>query len=202
MPILRFTWLVFIVLQLWTCGSETGRKTNSQDLPAEVYPQLQSGDIILRAGTGLLSSTLMMGLDEPRPFSHVGILHQSAGEWEVWHSVSSDYGPKDGLQTVSLLAWLSEAREGAYLISRHISGENAAFLQAARHLLDAEIPFDDSFDFSDSTRMYCTEFIYHALLDAGLEAPTPELLNSGVVGVDFEPFWDGGLFEVVYDPGE
>ncbi|MEM7574299.1 MAG: YiiX/YebB-like N1pC/P60 family cysteine hydrolase [Bacteroidota bacterium] len=191
---------LLIALQLWTCGSDQKRKTISQDIPAAVYPCLQSGDLILRAGQGLLSSTLMMGLDEPRAFSHVGILYQNGEDWEVWHSVSSDYGDKDGLQTARLLDWLAEARENAYLISRHVSGENLVFLQAAKALLDAEIAFDDRFDFADSTRMYCTEFVYHALRDAGLEAPTPELLNSGVVGVDFEPFWGGDLFEVIYDP--
>lgn len=132
---------------------------------------LNSGDIIFRRGTSFVSM-LVLNLDKRSPYSHTGIIKLVGDEIFVVHAVpSEEAGEKDLTKIDPLNKFLRKDRATAIAVYRFIEDaitpdEASAF--AYRHgLLGTE--FDGSFDLSDDSKLYCTELIWKAYLDSGID---------------------------------
>lgn len=158
--------LGLLILLLLTCC--TDRRADSPAIPPGV---LQEGDLALRRGSSVASNIVVM-LDSAATYSHVGIVARRAGRWVVVHAVPDerdDGGPDtikaDAVETFFLP---SRARHGAIARLQADSVTRHAAAQAALALVDARMAFDHDYDWSDTTRLYCTQLVQQCYARAGV----------------------------------
>lgn len=168
-------------------------------IPPGVYECLQSGDLILESGHSMLSRAIIRLLDEPRPFSHMGMLIWDQQEWKVLHTLSSEISEVDGLRMEPLVDFLKAAHPDHLLIVRLKGVSTVNFEQSAEYYLRRQVPFDRFFDLTDTSAFYCSEFIYHTMMRAGLPEIAPDTLRNGRVYIGFRHFYDDSLVEIIYD---
>lgn len=133
--------------------------------------ELRSGDVVFRRGRSLVSRSVL-ALDRGALFSHVGLLRVSGGRARVIHALpEGDDGSGGSIQIEPLDQFLATGRASAAAIyrlrSRSSVAEEAA--AAAYGYLLAAVPFDDSFNASDDRALYCTELIWAAYREAGVD---------------------------------
>ena len=129
------------------------------------------GDIIFRQGTGIKSIAVLRA-DSAGLFSHVGILVKVDGAFKAVHlspgeKRNNDTEEKVIMEEVSDFFAPGKARSGA--IMRFVDSSECG-ISAARYAskkYDEGLNFDHNYDLSDTTRMYCTEFVWHAYLQSG-----------------------------------
>jgi len=168
-------------------------------IPEDTYACLQSGDLILRAGYGLFSNGIMAMLDEPRSVSHLGILVNEAGSWQVLHTLSGSVSSVDGLRLESLPLFLKESRPGALLVVRPKAGNAQDLICEAKKLMEAGIPFDEKFDLSDQSAFYCAEFVCYAMEKAGYPLWLPDTFPNGKPYLSFTHLYDERFVDIVFD---
>lgn len=173
--------------------------TAGATLPTELYVSLQSGDLILRGGYGLISNSIVYLLNEPRSISHVGILVKADGHWQVWHTLSGSVSEIDGPRSELLTDFLKQSRPDALLIVRPKGGDTGELLCQANLLLMAKIPFDQQFDLTDSKALYCAEFVRYAMQQAGYPAWLPATLPNGKPYLAFSHLYDERYAELIYE---
>lgn len=168
-------------------------------IPPGVYASLQSGDLILESGHSMLSRAIIRLLDEPRPFSHMGMLIGDQQEWKVIHTLSSEISEVDGLRLEPLVDFLKGAHPDHLLIVRPRGVKPDDLVQAAEYYLRRHVPFDRFFDLTDTSAFYCSEFIYYTMIRAGIPEIAPDTLRNGRVYIGFRHFYDDSLVEIIYD---
>ncbi len=154
-------------------------------MPAHV--RLQAGDVVLRLGNSLESQAVMMR-DAGGDYSHVGIVVDSAGALRVAHAVPGepDYdGDPDRvkLDTPQRFFMSDRARQGAVM---RFAGDSAVARRAAAAALAVwrrGTAFDNDYDDSDTTRMYCCELVTHAYRQAGAQLVTAPPRRLSVPGI-------------------
>jgi hypothetical protein len=133
--------------------------------------QLQNGDIIFRQGISMVSR-LVQGLDNSVPYTHVGLIVSSPEGFRVVHAVpAEDNAAFACVKNESLEEFLrpDKARALGIYRSECDAKELARISRWALAKADAQIPFDDSFDLSDTSSLYCTELIWRAFLLCGTD---------------------------------
>lgn len=134
------------------------------------YALLRNGDVILRHGFGWVSNTIAKYAHDDYAVSHCGVLVQTKDSaWYVIHTVSNSLSKTDGMQTDPLSRFLTDSHENSIVVQRFVSqdsnaGNKIAF--AAWNYYKQRIPFDDEFNFEDSTEFFCTEMLWHVFKNA------------------------------------
>ncbi len=133
------------------------------------YAQLQNGDVILRYGYGMISEAIAKHTKGKFPVSHCGILQQESDTtWSVIHTVSNSLVEVDGMQKDALEKFVREGHVGSIIVLRYISEDTLAggkIVAKANRFLQQKIPFDNSFDFNDDSKFFCTEMLWHVFND-------------------------------------
>lgn len=155
---------------------------------ASIEALVREGDVVFRRGGGLTSRAVLMA-DEKGVYSHVGIVvrtgknvgggiggREDTGDgsaWQVVHMVPGERGPdgkKDVIKTESLERFFAPDRALRGAVMRVDALETAARAsRRAAGLARTEMAFDHDYDLDDTTRMYCTELIYHVYTREGLD---------------------------------
>lgn len=155
---------------------------------------LQSGDIILRRGYGLVSDAIVAQLKDTVDISHCGILiRDSKNRWFVIHSLSRKVSDVDGMQLCSLDKFINESQPASVQIVRFRSDKDSLIALGAIHYLNKKIPFDDKFDINDTTAFYCGELPVHVIYSY--------LKTDIMAGKDdfkFSVFYNPKYFTIVY----
>lgn len=129
---------------------------------------IHDGDIILRYGYGIISDIIVEQLDEPYALSHCGIVCKN-DSFIVIHSVSSSLYPIDGVQYQSMKDFVKDSKKNSLVVVRFKSPDkqkNASCIsKRAYYYLNKKVPFDHKFDIADTTKLYCSEFVYLILKD-------------------------------------
>jgi len=167
---------------------------------------LQPGDIILRKGTGSLSQAIDNYLDPWLSVSHIGILSRNAdGSWVVIHSISKHLSEADGLQQVDLHRFVSESVLHTVKVTRlkntTMYGNLGSLIeQQALYYLAQGIGFDYSFSLEDTTRMFCSEFVWLVIRNtAGLDIFADVNTSSLSQRLGFTHFVHPNYFDVIID---
>lgn len=172
----RFYSVCFI--GVFVLSALTGCRGRNIDLASGPAPGLsdsvpiREGDIIFRQGIGI-EATLVNKIDSASLFSHVGIFVDTLGGKYVVHILPRDNGDneKGGIRLQSVADFLRPDRARAYAVIR-IGGDGCGARKAAdyaKSCLRADIPFDYTFNTEDSTMMYCSELVWRAYLQGGID---------------------------------
>lgn len=132
-------------------------------------PEVQAGDIVFERGSTLTSQILDM-MDDAGEFSHVGIVHiLPGGEAVVVHAFPEREGQTGMVQVDPLADFVAGQQEVA--VYRPHPQYQAQARQAAEWAfgLAGEVPFDDAFDLETAEAVYCTELVWRAYLEAGID---------------------------------
>ncbi len=149
---------------------------------------LREGDIIFRRGISLVSN-IVLETDSRSPYSHVGIIVVDSSKLFVVHAVPDesesgiDYIRKDPLNL-----FLRNDRASACAVFRYSNRAEAR--NASRISLkyyQSKILFDDEFDLLNSKKFYCTELIWRAYKDIGVDI-TDNVLDTLTVPLGSNPF--------------
>jgi len=144
----------------------------------------QSGDLIFREGRGAMSRMFRrMSLRDPR-YSHAGIIHEKEGRLYVIHALADDKG-KGFLREDLLEDFCAATQSNAYGVYRYV-GHGRAVDSLAEALFRERIPFDDQFDLTDDSKLYCTELLYKIIRNVSGEdfLPLTTVQNVTYVACD------------------
>lgn len=131
---------------------------------------LRNGDIVFRKGVGHKSDFVIYA-DTGGVYSHVGIVVQKDSNFMVIHITPGEAENKSAEDTIkmeSLNNFFSSGRAEAGAIMR--LKDDSTNMQASKYalrILEKKILFDHDYSLKDSSKMYCTELLWHAYLSAG-----------------------------------
>lgn len=172
-PISRLNWTLRGMLLLYLCGSvclpPASRETRSLACDPAA---LQSGDIIFRLGRSLISQ-LVLSADQQSAFSHAGIIKKTGEQAFVIHAVTGESpAGQDVVKMEPLETFLRVDRAAAaavYRLSESLPGRAEKAVAAAAGYAQQRIAFDSDFDLHTADRLYCTEMVWRAYLESGLD---------------------------------
>lgn len=175
---------IAIAFSLFSCsgGSEDSRHTTL--LPDSC--RLQPGDLLFRRGTSLASHGVVLA-DREGPFSHVGIVVDSAGTMMVVHAVPGepDYeGDPDRVKMETPAAFFTPPNAILGEVLRPV--DSSAGLKAAAAALATYrrgTLFDHEYDSTDTTAVYCTQLVVEAYRKAGQEITGPPTHSYQFFGI-------------------
>lgn len=137
---------------------------------------LQTGDIIFRRGNSVVSRFILMK-DSNSPFSHAGIIRKVNGRAFVIHVVAdetpmgqSHYDDVARMEPIE--SFLQTDRASLAAIYRLQDDASAQAMKASNIALTYTIqrrPFDFHFDLQTPYELYCTELVWRAYREAGID---------------------------------
>ena len=150
------------------CKSTPAQEKQAPELP---YSQMRSGDLVFRLGTGAYAQLLNM-MPDTLMYSHVGFLVEKDSSWMVVHAVPRELDGPDDFERVkmeSLDAFLAPdlAIIGTFAHTP-VKRPDRMVTRALEYVRDS-VPFDNNFDLSDTTALYCTEMVWRLFLMEGID---------------------------------
>ena len=134
---------------------------------------LQEGDLIFRRGNGLESQAVVVA-DKGAEYSHVGLLVYQKNGWKVLHAVPGEEEETGGKQVIKLddlSLFIQPDRCVKACVLRYDTNEAAreTLKQQGLRLFDKALLFDHQYRKSDTTQMYCTEFVCYLYQFIGVD---------------------------------
>ena len=131
--------------------------------------QLRDGDIILRRGLDMMSRLVMTQGDTAR-FSHVGVVVVQHNTPYVIHAMPTEGERPGGAILESLAIFMSASKAAEIAVYRDTALSNAQRAAIRRSAFaQLGLPFDERFQLSDTTKVYCTALVLRAYADAGIK---------------------------------
>ena len=123
-----------------------------------------------------LESQAVVAADKSAMYSHVGLLVRENGCWQVLHAVpgeEEDTGGEEVLKMDTLQLFLRPDRAVSVCVMRYDTA--AEVLRQVRkeafRLYGKRLPFDHRYLLSDSSEVYCTEYVTRVFRKIGVELP-------------------------------
>lgn len=177
---MRFRLTISFLLSLVFFAACSERK--ACDLPLE---DLAEGDLAFRCGRGLFSR-IVTTAEEEGVYSHIGLVVKDGDRWKVAHAVPGEREFKGDFDRVKL-----EDVETFFAPGRAFRGclvrtgtpipdrLPAKAIKAARD----SVEFDGDYDLLDSTKVYCTEFVWRLFMDEGVDLSEGRRTSVNVIGI-------------------
>jgi hypothetical protein len=129
---------------------------------------VRNGDLVLRSGSDEISAVFKKANTKDKSYSHAGIVFIENGYPFVYNCTGTAADPKALLKRDSLQAFVSPAENMAFAVYRYkLSSDQADKLHAiAIQYFKERRQFDPYFDLATDSSLYCTEFIYKAMIAA------------------------------------
>ncbi|WP_169740851.1 YiiX/YebB-like N1pC/P60 family cysteine hydrolase [Stenoxybacter acetivorans] len=138
-------------------------------IPPEVSAEWQAGDVIFRIGTEWQSDAVRLTAEKRGdPFSHVGILVGSPGNWQVIHAVPAEVdGRKDAVVQDDLAFYLAPERAVGVAVYR-VQANAVARLAAVNY---ARTRLGEPFRIVENDKLgqYCTTLVWAAWQYGGVD---------------------------------
>ena len=190
-------WGLVVVVAMGIAGAAVAMRPE----PVPVYEaaafeidagMLRAGDLVFRRGRSL-TSRMVLTADQGATYSHVGIVVLAEGESHVVHAIpGDDFESPMPLRVDSLAAFTDAEAASAVSIRRLDAAYAAAYAERAAGIAFAyardSVFFDADFNLQTLDAMYCTELVWHAYREAGLD-----LIDSAFVDLKI-PLGDGGPY--------
>ena len=155
----------------------------------EARPRLRSGDVVLRAGVGPDSYILARLNKKDKSYSHCGIVMIEDGYPFVYHSIGGEDNPDERLRRDSADVFFAPRHNTAIAIVRYDCTAQAIgrLRQVVKEYYRLRPRFDMQFDLATDDKLYCSEFVYKAMIRAMQDTDyIPVTLGMGrrYVGID------------------
>ena len=155
--------LIGLLFLLASCNSPAGT-TGSCMYSTD---SLRSGDIILRKSYGLISDIIVMNLNDTLDVSHCGIIiKEPDSSYKVIHALSKKVSHTDGVQICRLEQFMADSKIETVRVFRFLSDSKGEIAAQALRYLKQKTPFDETFDATDSTALYCSELPVQSIRNA------------------------------------
>ena len=152
--------LLFLLVSCDSPAQTAGSRMYSTD-------SLQSGDIILRRSYGLISDIIVMNLNDTLDVSHCGIIiKEPDSSYKVIHALSKKVSNADGVQICGLEQFMADSKTETVRVFRFLSDSQGKIAAQALRYLKQKVPFDETFDATDSTSLYCSELPVQSIRNA------------------------------------
>jgi hypothetical protein len=142
------------------------------------YPSnFAEGDLIFRAGRGWQAAAVQSS--SLSQWSHIGMLTRNAdGGWRVIHAAVHDAAAPQmsGKVVTTSLAEFANVRQARAISVWRFSGQKAIATLAAKRakrFAQMSVEFDNDFDLTDASKLYCTELIMESFRFAGVRLSAP-----------------------------
>ena len=136
-----------------------------------IFTELKNGDLIFRKGRSLESFAVSLA-DKEVDFSHVGLVVLRNGEPFVIHAVPDESdNVEDFIKLERVGAFLSTEKASAFAVYRpefETELRNRAS-ETALQFYQSKCTFDYAYDMKTGSKLYCTELIFKAFQEAGVE---------------------------------
>ena len=158
-------------------------------VPPLPFSELRDGDLAFRTGRGNYSTILSMKKHHPDTiyFSHTGLVVDiGGGRWRVIHAVPNEpefKGDADRVKMETLEEFFAprKASHGALIHTGTVFPRH--LVDTAISYVDRKVRFDSQYMLSDSSKLYCTEFIWRLYKKTGID------LSEGRRSFDFIPIF-------------
>lgn len=132
---------------------------------------LKNGDLVFRQGRSVESYAVNMA-DSQKEFSHVGIVVVIKGKAYIVHAVPADTKQDMAyvkMETPDQFLASDKATRSAVYRSGFSPTQLESVSRQALNFYNLRYTFDDEFDLSTPTKLYCTELVLDAFRNAGIE---------------------------------
>ena len=133
---------------------------------------LEEGDIIFRKGIGV-KSRAVLHVDSTGLYSHSGIIVSDSSVFKVIHISPGERKKDEKVDKIKIESieefWSDDKAEKGAIYRLHSKQKGRDVAKQAKRLLKKEILFDHDYSLSDSTQMYCTEFVWYVYLLEGID---------------------------------
>ena len=147
---------------------------------------LQTGDVVLRMGTGAQSLLLSRLNKTDKSYSHCGMVVKENGYPFVYHCIGGEDNPNARLRRDSAHRFFSPLHNTALAIARYqldsLTQKSLIISYYRRHPR-----FDLAFDLATDDALYCTEFAWKILTETAGDTsfvPLSEINGRRYVGTD------------------
>ena len=181
----KFGLQTFVIVCILTACSKKDEKAHCI-MPAGTT--LEEGDIVLRKGTGLTSRAVRIA-DGGSDFSHCGIIVDSCGRKMVVHAVPDEpdfEGDVDRVKMERPEDFFSTIRASKGCVLRSQDRETAEkSARLAYGIYKRGTLFDDDYNDSDTTKMYCSQLVAHVYQKCGIDITNGIRHDAILPGVKF-----------------
>jgi Permuted papain-like amidase enzyme, YaeF/YiiX, C92 family len=149
--------LAFFILLLTLPSAALAQEKSAPAAVAQNYTW-QEGDLLFQSLNRVPLVDAIEGSTRS-PWSHCGILHRTPGGWVVIEAI----GP---VRQTKLVDWVNQARDqsfAAYRLNATLQPRIPAIIAEAKKFYGR--PYDIRYDLDD-TKIYCSELLYKACLNA------------------------------------
>lgn len=145
---------------------------------------LQNGDLIFRRGTSIESQIILL-TDQNSEYSHVGMIYRINDKLFVIHTVpkENDIDP-EYIKLESIEEFLSggkAARVGIYRLIQNSSEKINIASSYAYNCYIKKYCFDNNYNLVTDAQLYCTELIWKAYKQAGIDLVCDRLRNINFI---------------------
>jgi hypothetical protein len=130
--------------------------------------QIKSGDIILRKGRDELSNIFAQVNSKNQNYSHCGIAQFTPSGLYVYHIIGSHDNPKGRIIRESIRSYVNPKLIANWAVIHYNldSLKMSLLFEKVQYYLSQKVSFDHRFDLESDGQLYCSEFIYKALIYA------------------------------------
>ncbi len=159
-------WIAFVLLIFGILGC-SGEKKQYHFAPQN----LAEGDLVFRRGNGT-KTRMVLHADTAGIYSHVGIIVKTDSAWMVIHITPDERKKgetvdKIKLETPALFFAENRAQKGVVMRFCDSVQCSVAAAKYALQLYHRQIEFDHDYNLEDSTKMYCSEFVWRIYMQGG-----------------------------------
>ncbi len=131
---------------------------------------LQVGDIIFRRGQSL-ASRIVLTADVEGNYSHIGMVVHINGKNMALHAVPSNQELPQRIKLESIEDYfaINLAQRGAICRLALSPSKQQVLNSAALSLYSQGVEFDNDYNMADSSKLYCTELIWHLYKNIGID---------------------------------
>lgn len=176
-------WLKILVFPLLLACACSQKK--APELP---LGEMAEGDLAFRCGRGLFSRVVTTAEDKG-VYSHIGIVVRDEGKWKVAHSVPGESefkGDFDRVKLEDIETFFAPDRAYRGCLVRTGIKDAGRICERAIQAARDSVAFDGDYDLADSSKLYCTEFVWRLFLGEGLDLTEGRRRNVTVFRIDGE----------------
>lgn len=150
---------------LWSGWESSSAPTKNKPSEVSVSAGLQTGDLVLRSGKGLISEFFRSTSTRNKQYSHAGLLVRKGNALFVCHMIGDGLNETSGFKVESFSSFVNAGGNSGFAVYRYpfMASHQPELFAHLRKLNQLKPAFDDHFLLDTDTELYCTEMIYKTI---------------------------------------